>query len=94
MTPYIPDQAKAPLRVSFHPGLLAENAGELNYVLTTVIIDYMLARGLSYQHINDVDGALSACSKEFYRRVAVPYEEHKIKVNGDVYQSLLERFND
>jgi hypothetical protein len=94
MTPYIPDQAKGPLRILDWPGARAKNAGELNYVLTTVIIDYMQAQGLSYQHINDVDGALSACSKEFYRRVAVPYEEHKIKVNGDVYQSLLERFND
>lgn len=34
---------------------------------------------------DDVAGALECCKLEFYRRVAVPYEEAKIKLNGDCY---------
>lgn len=33
----------------------------------------------------DIQGALECCKLEFYRRVAVPYEDRKIKLNGDVY---------
>jgi hypothetical protein len=33
----------------------------------------------------DIAGALECCKLEFYRRVAVPYEDQKIKSNGDVY---------
>lgn len=63
----------------------AETPGELNYLLTVEIMSYIQTNGLSYQNINDVLGALDGASKEFYRRVAVPYEEEKIKANGDVY---------
>lgn len=63
--------------------------GELNYAITLLIRDY--AHGytyeskLSYQRINDVLGALEGAKLEFYRRVAAPYEDTKIKENGDVY---------
>lgn len=60
-------------------------SGELNYKITLVIIDYMNAKGLNYQTINDIVGALEGAKAEFYRRVAAPYEDDKIKENGDVY---------
>jgi hypothetical protein len=41
--------------------------------------------GLSYQTINDIVGALEGAKLEFYRRVAVPYEDKKIIENGDVF---------
>lgn len=63
----------------------AENAGELNFLLTSVIKQYIDYNGLNYQHINDVLGALEGAKIEFYRRIAGPYEETKIKENGDVY---------
>lgn len=59
--------------------------GELNYVVTLSIKNYMENKGLSYQTINDIIGALDGASKEFYRRVAAPYEDKKIEENGDVY---------
>jgi hypothetical protein len=59
--------------------------GELNYAITILCKDYLAAAGLSYQHINDVLGALEGAKQEFYRRVAVPYEDGKIAENGDVY---------
>lgn len=61
-------------------------AGELNYAITEIIKAYYQG-GQSYQGINDVVGALEGAKIEFYRRVAVPYEDEKIKENGDVYPS-------
>lgn len=60
------------------------SAGELNYAFTNLIIGY-LRPGISYQTINDIIGALEGAKAEFYRRVVVPYEDKKIKENGDVY---------
>lgn len=63
----------------------ANNAGQLNYRLTEIIRQYVHDNGLSYATINDIVGALEGAKLEFYRRVAVPYENYKIKINGDVY---------
>ena len=64
---------------------LAKSAGELNWMLTEVLSMYIKAHGLSYQTINDIVGALEGAKLEFYRRIAVPYENTKITENGDVY---------
>lgn len=72
-------------RIEIQEGAPAVTAGELNYVLTRAVIAYMKTHGLSYQTINDINGALDGAKSEFYRRVAVPYENGKIINNGDVY---------
>ncbi|MDD1776929.1 MAG: hypothetical protein LUQ65_02090 [Candidatus Helarchaeota archaeon] len=64
---------------------LPENAGELNWVLTMVIKGYLQNKGTCYQTMNDIVGALESCKAEFQRRVVNPYEDEKIKLNGDVY---------
>lgn len=61
------------------------NAGELNFVLTAVCKQYFEENGGRYQQINDILGALEGAKLEFYRRVAIPYEEKKISEHGDVY---------
>lgn len=63
------------------------STGALNFTLSANINFYLMAHGLSYQTINDVIGALEGAKMEFYRRVAVPYEQKKLKENGDVYDS-------
>lgn len=62
-------------------------AGELNYVITNIIMEYLTQNGMSYDKINDIIGALEGAKLEFYRRVVVPYENVKISENGDVYVS-------
>jgi GTP cyclohydrolase II len=59
--------------------------GELNYAITSVILSYLDITPMSYSTINDIIGALEGAKLEFYRRVAVPYEELKKEQNGDVY---------
>ena len=83
--PYIDEETKKRLFAHGPEIALAETSGELNYLLTTVILSYLRYRGLSYQTCNDIVGALDNCKDEFRRRVQHPYEDEKIKLNGDVY---------
>lgn len=62
-----------------------QTAGELNYMFTTLINKYGVENGVSYRTINDILGALEGAKLEFYRRIVAPYEDQKIKENGDVY---------
>lgn len=62
------------------------NPGELNYVLTELIQKHLSERGINYTNINEVIGVLECCKLELYRRLAAPYEDVKIKENGDVYE--------
>ena len=66
---------------------VARTPGELNFLLTKIVKAYMDQRGLSYGTINDIVGALEGAKLEFYRRVAIPYENTKITQNGDVYDA-------
>ena len=61
-----------------------DNAGELNYAITKLLIRYCEENGLNYQRINDCMGAAQGAALEFYRRVAAPYERTKIAENGDL----------
>jgi len=51
--------------------------GVLNCAISLVLSNYIKAQGLSYSTINDIVGALDCAKMEFYRKVAVPYEERK-----------------
>lgn len=64
------------------------NQGELNFLLTTVCLEYLkhnFEGDLRYKSVNDIVGALECCKLEVYRRLAIPLEDKKIKENGDVY---------
>lgn len=64
--------------------LQPEDAGELNFLITRIINEYWEYRP-RYQTIAEITGVLENVKQEFYRRIATPYEEQKIKENGDVY---------
>jgi hypothetical protein len=60
--------------------------GELNYLITQLGLMYLDRHGKSYNTISDVVKAMECAKLEFYRRVAAPYEDNKIRENGDVYE--------
>ncbi len=60
-------------------------AGDLNYMISLMAKAYIGAKGLRYEHLNAVVGALDSAKAEFQRRVVAPYEDKKIAENGDVY---------
>lgn len=81
--PYITQKAREQIAAGAEP----ETAGELNYCITRLILQYIEGEALSYQNINDVLGALTGATHEFYCRIATPYEAAKRIANGDVYGS-------
>lgn len=63
--------------------------GELNFAITRLVDQFIAdSGGPSYGAINDVVGVLECAKLEVYRRVAVPYEDDKIRTNGDVYTTV------
>lgn len=66
-------------------GMPPSTPGELNYAITKLLNDYIDEHRLNYAVINAIVGALECAKAEFYRRVAVPYENSKMATNGDVY---------
>ena len=60
--------------------------GELTYLITKLCVEYLDdANPETYSIINGIVGALECAKLELYRRVAVPYEDFKSNLNGDVY---------
>jgi hypothetical protein len=85
--PYI----KQERREAIASGDAPKDAGELNFALTSIVDKYLQNKGLRYAHINEVVGALECAKLELYRRIAIPYEDQKMKESGDVYKSNVGR---
>ena len=82
--PYIVDRRRKDI---YEKGIkLVGTSGELNFWITTNCLDYLDQGGsVTYGAINEVIGVLECVKLEMYRRLAAPYEDEKIKENGDVY---------
>ncbi len=84
--PYIKQDAREKFRhvigelIANPPG----DAGELNYLITKLCLNYFNYSKKNYQALNDIIGALEGAKLEMYRRTVAPYEDIKIKENGDV----------
>lgn len=79
------DEAIAALAAKFDadtPG------GDINYIITRLLVHWIRKRGLSYAVLADAVGVMETAKLELYRRVAEPYEDRKIEENGDVYDDL------
>lgn len=83
--PYIKQERRQEIDAYEHDGKPPQFAGELNYWLTTQVLNYWRGGRQDYQRLNDIMGALEGAKLEFYRRIAAPYEDNKIEENGDVY---------
>lgn len=73
------------VRESLADGRLPMTGGELNYLISTMIDQFITRKGLSYTTVNEAFGALACVQQEVYRRVVAPYEDIKSKTNGDVF---------
>lgn len=74
------------LRQLLESGELApETTGDLNYCLSLIVNEYAKINGKSYETLSSAVAALLDCRDEFYRKVVAPYEDEKIKANGDVF---------
>jgi hypothetical protein len=89
--PYIDNDS----RLDFEGALMAFAAivegapvseGEMNFLITSLLLKWIEQRGVRYQNINAAVGVLECCKLELYRRLAAPYEDKKVAENGDVYE--------
>ena len=86
--PYIDETSKNKFNINLTFEDILKNvssSGELNYLFTVISHNYIKNKGLRYQHINDVIGALHGASAEFNRRVTSNYEDACVVRNGDVF---------
>lgn len=61
-----------------------ETKGELTYCLYRIVKDYIKMKGKSYQNISEAISSVADTEHELRRRVLNPYEDKKIKENGDI----------
>ncbi len=76
------DELLKPLMQHLRTLPLEKQDGAFNYTVTKIL--KALYADDNYFTYNRSMGALSAVKDEWYRRVIVPYEDKKIKENGDV----------
>jgi len=58
-------------------------AGNMNYLV------YRIVKGVDpkrYKDWNEIIGFLECCKMEIYRRLIAPYEDKKIRENGDIVE--------
>lgn len=55
--------------------------GKINYVVSKLLHELY---PINYYNINKAIGVIECIKLELYRRIAVPYEDTKIKENGDI----------
>lgn len=83
--PYIKQDRRIPIDNSINViEHVVTNCGDLNYTITKLCLAYIETKGLSYQTLNDIIGALECAKLEFNRRKIAPYEDLKSCENGDI----------
>jgi hypothetical protein len=58
--------------------------GELNYIISSILLRIVKLKGERYARYNDLVGVLECCKLEMYRRMIGPYEDTAIIKNGDI----------
>ena len=64
---------------------VVRKAGELNFLLTSVIVSFLAESEITYERINTAVGALECAKHELLRRICDPYESFKMTPETDVY---------
>ena len=63
---------------------IIKTPGELNYVITRLVHNYIAEKKLCYDTLNSVVGVFTCALSEFQRRILSPYEDQKMEEHGDV----------
>lgn len=84
--PYITDIEKDEIdkQINYND-LYMPTSGALCYVIYKIVLAYLKLNGKSFRTFSEINGALECAKMEFYRKIVAPYEELKIKENGDVH---------
>lgn len=91
--PYIKSEARLRLARN-HGAHQPRDAAELNYCISRLIDQYCEDVGFKYQTANDIVGVLGCIKDEFTSRFIQPYEDLKLKENGEVFLFMSERIKE
>lgn len=61
-----------------------DTAGALNFIIYSLVRFRVAHHGEKYNRYNSLLGAIGEAQAEIRRRLLVPYEERKIKTQGDI----------
>ena len=86
--PYINRGARKLLSEVATGNVVPETAGQLSYLVTLLLDEYICHHGKDYAVLNQVIGVLECAKLELYRRILAPYEDKKCQENGDVYSGV------
>jgi len=90
--PYIKNEQRHNLEYLLRPIMngmydnTIQSVGDLNYIITHIIHNFIEKNGMNYTNLNSVIGLLECVKQEYYRRIVTQYETIKIEENGDIYQ--------
>ena len=95
--PYIKQSQQQRLKPLLEKILIGEK-GELTYCINVLQMQFceqhFAASGqASYQILSDAIAAANDANSEFYRKVIFPYEDHKIRENGDIFRDFIRKAN-
>ena len=60
------------------------NPGELTYCIYRLMLLMTKKNNKSFANMSSIIGSIECAKMEYYRRIVSPYEDKKIKENGDV----------
>jgi hypothetical protein len=81
--PYIPPKARQDIVPILRMLPSPLKAGELTYIIYFLMIE-TVGRYPNFAKFAEVIGAVAQAIDEFRRRIVHPYEDEKLKENGDV----------
>jgi len=87
--PYIEQEKRRmyePELSSLKDKLDVESKGDLTYLVFCLGLEYFNRKGVSYTSISNAISCLTDAAEEIRRKHLIPYENLKIKENGDIYR--------
>ncbi len=93
--PYIEKQRKAELKPLLDKIYLS-GSGEITYAVSILMMNFLKHNSphlLTFSVLNTCIGAVERALDEFKRRILDPYEQQKIRDNGDIYQEFIRDSN-
>ena len=91
--PYIKDEEKVTFEETIHKlSTFITNKGHLNYAICELVGILIVQTGVSYTNMSEKIDTVHDAENELRRRLLNPYEDLKIKENGDVpsFQHILQ----
>jgi hypothetical protein len=82
--PYINDEERRTELVGTSVVAIPKDVCELNFVLTTGVLNYLKSQGLSYTSLNGVMGVLDCMKFEIFGRLLSHIETMALVQNGDL----------